>query len=103
MATPRAAAKRSGSSRDKWLFTGMDQIHATIPLEILKPLTGLFELGHTRFAALRASASGTGEPGATAMARQSGRQERRLVLPCPPCGREVLQFAANVFHDADPV
>src|SRR3954453_486648 len=47
MATPRAAAKRSGSSNGKWLFTGMDQVHATIPLEILEPVTALCEVGHT--------------------------------------------------------
>jgi hypothetical protein len=47
MATPRAAAKRSGSSNGKWLFTGMDQIHATIPLEILKRVKAFCEVGHT--------------------------------------------------------
>jgi hypothetical protein len=47
MATPRAAAKRSGSSNGKWLFTGMDQVHATIPLEISEVVKALCEVRHT--------------------------------------------------------
>src|SRR5271165_3095584 len=47
MATPRAVPKRSGSSRGKWFFTGVLQIHETIPLQIFDPFTELFEVGHT--------------------------------------------------------
>src|SRR5579872_598040 len=46
MATPRAVAKRSGSSRGKWFFTGALQIHETIPLELPDPFTWLCEVGH---------------------------------------------------------
>src|ERR1044071_2578593 len=47
MATPRAAPKRSGSSRGKWFFTGVLPIHETIPLQISDPFTALDEVGHT--------------------------------------------------------
>lgn len=60
IATPNAAAKRSGSSNGKWLFTGMDQVHATIPPEILKPVTGLCEVGHTRPVVVERSGSLSG-------------------------------------------
>src|ERR1700740_685321 len=51
MATPRAAAKRSGSSRGKWFFMGIRRIHETKSsqiqsLQILKPFTEFFEVGH---------------------------------------------------------
>lgn len=55
----RIAALAIGSSRDNWLFTGINQIHATIPLEILNPFTGLFEEGH----ACSAAAGTRAEPG----------------------------------------
>src|SRR5581483_2808669 len=51
MATPRAVAKRSGSSNGKWFFTGVLQIRETIPLQILDPFVRLFEVRHTRPAA----------------------------------------------------
>src|SRR5260221_11153675 len=47
MATPRAVPKRSGSSRGKWFFTGITQIHETIPWWILGPFNNVFDVRHT--------------------------------------------------------
>src|SRR5262245_51607534 len=73
MATPRAAPKRSGSSRGKWFFTGVLPIHETIPLQILDPFRALDVVGHT---------VSTRRSNAQVLARISESSVRRLPTRC---------------------
>jgi hypothetical protein len=56
MATPRAAPKRSGSSKGKWFFMGVLHVHETVPLQVFYPFTELYDLGHA------SSAEGSNAP-----------------------------------------
>lgn len=86
MATPRAAPKRSGSSNGKWLFTGMDQIHATIPSEIAKPVAALCEMGHTWFTRWGRSWPSSRAPDATQRHFDDALQSRGPCVQSVPCG-----------------